>query len=296
MAGMSKRAMAEIEAEARRNERQYKNALMKLVSQINRLIAGEADPSMIVAALKTFAESKAVTEWAETSARRMITGVLASEKRSWRLAASSSMKGRAIYAALRKELVNTPVGIAVNEIVAQNSLLIKTVPRDLAAQFSAYAQKMQMAGARPEQIAMEMQRKAPQLAGYQVRRIARTESAKAATALKQARSEVIGCDWYIWHTCQDERVRGYKTNPQGGHYKMEGILCRWSDPPNPEALFPYPGGKSVGPYHPGGIYNCRCIAMQIVALEDITFPCKAHVHGKIVQIGSLNELKSLSAA
>ncbi|MBQ9211092.1 MAG: hypothetical protein IJ153_10965 [Clostridia bacterium] len=293
---MSKQAMAAMEAEARRNERQYKNALMKLVGEITRLIANEADPAMIVTALRTFADSKAVTEWAEASARRMVTGVLASEKRSWRMAASSSMKGRAIYAALRKELTNTPVGIAVNEIVANNSLLIKTVPRDLAAQFSEYALKMTMQGVRPEQIAVEMQRKAPQLAGYQVRRIARTESAKASSALKQARSEVIGCDWYIWHTCQDERVRGYKTNPQGGHYKMEGILCRWSDPPNPEALFPYPGGKSVGPYHPGGIYNCRCIALQVVALEDISFPCKAHIHGKIVQIGSLNELKRLAAA
>ena len=205
----------------------------------------------------------------------------------------TSMKGREIYAALKKELTNTPVGIAVNEIVEGNSLLIKTVPRNLARQFSSYAQKMQMAGVRPEQIAAEMQKKAPQLAGYQVRRIARTESAKASTALIQARCESLGCDWYVWRTCMDERVRGY---PQGGHYKMEGVICRWSDPPNPEALFPYKGGKSAGSYHPGGIYNCRCIALPVVALEDISFPCRVHVHGKIVHIGSLNEFKKVAFA
>lgn len=289
MATVTKKVMAAIETEARKNERLYKNNLMRLVAKIKKIVMEESDPADIVAVLRTLSTSKEFSKVIELSVRRMITGVSVAEKRSWRMAASSSMMGKRVYAALVNQTNNTAVGAAINEIVANNSKLIKTVPSDLALQFSRYAQEMQMKGIRPEAIAAEMQAKAPQLAAYQLRRIARTESAKAATALTQTRSLAVGCEWYIWHTCQDERVRD-------SHAPMEGILCRWSDPPSPETLFPSKYSKPAGNYHPGGIYNCRCIALPVIALEDIKFPVKAHFNGKIVTIGSLNEFKERVAA
>lgn len=289
MAFMNEAAMAALEAERRKNERLYKKLLMRCVGEMDRLVAGVDDPSKIVALIRQYAETKAFQELMERAVSRMITAVGSAEKSTWRQAAIASTKGKVIYAALRDEVHNTAIGPAINEIVANNSLLIKTVPRDIAAKFAAYAQRMQMKGVRPADIAREMQKKAPQLAAYQVRRIARTETAKAASALMQARCNEIGCEWYIWHTCEDERVRT-------SHSQMEGVLCRWSDPPNPEALFPMKGVKAHGPYHPGGIYNCRCIALPVIGPEDLSFPCKAHVHGKIVMIGSLKEFNRLSAA
>lgn len=289
MAFMNKADIAALEAERRKNERLYKKLLMRCVGEMDRLVVGVNDPSKIVALIRQYSETKPFQELMERAVSRMITAVGSAVKSTWRRAAIASTKGKVIYASLRDEVHNTAIGPAINEIVANNSLLIKTVPRDIAAEFSAYALQMHMKGVRPEDIAREMQKKAPQLAAYQVRRIARTETAKAASALMQARCNEIGCEWYIWHTCEDERVRT-------SHSQMEGVLCRWSDPPNPEALFPMKGVKSNGSYHPGGIYNCRCIALPVIGPEDLSFPCKAHVHGKIVSIGSLKEFKRLSAA
>lgn len=289
MAVATKKVMAEIETAARKNERIYKSDLMRLVAKIKKLVAAEADPSRIVAVLRRYSESKEFADYVGRVVRRMSARVSVTERMGWRLAAAESMQGKRVYTALVNQVNNTAIGTAINEIVANNSLLIKTVPQDIAAQFSQYAQKMQMRGVRPEQIMLEMQEKAPQLASYQLRRIARTESAKAATALTQTRSLAVGCEWYIWHTCQDERVRD-------SHAPMEGVLCRWSDPPSPEVLFPSKNSKPAGAYHPGGIYNCRCIALPVIAMEDIKFPVKAHMSGKIVLIGSLNEFKRLVAA
>ncbi len=69
---------------------------------------------------------------------------------------------------------------------------------------------------------------------------------------------------------------------------MNGVLCRWSDPPNPEGMFG--GHDSGGFYHPGGIYNCRCIALPVIDYRDISFPVRAHVHGSIYSIGSVGDL------
>lgn len=281
--------MAALEAERRKNERLYKKALMRCTGEIDRLVAGIKDPEEIISAVRKYAESREFMELAERAVSRMITAAGSAEKSTWRQAALASTKGKLIFSALRDDVHNTALGAAINEIIANNSTLIKTVPKDIALRLSSYAARMQMKGARPEEIAKEMQEKAPQLAAYQVRRIARTESAKAASALIQARCEQLACNWYFWHTCEDERVRT-------SHGKMEGVLCRWSDPPNPEALFPMKGVRAHGPYHPGGIFNCRCIALPVIGPEDITFPCKVHVHGKIVTIGSLKEFNRLSAA
>lgn len=172
-------------------------------------------------------------------------------------------------------------------IITQNANLIQTVPQQLAARFSAYAAQQAMKGVRPADIAQQMQKQAPYLTDVQVTRIARTESAKAQSALMEARCQALDVRMYQWYTCKDERVRD-------SHRLMHGVYCLWSDPPDPEALA---GEKSSGhPYHPGGIYNCRCIALPVIFEADIAFPARVHVGGKIIRVGSLKALHAALAA
>jgi uncharacterized protein with gpF-like domain len=108
--------------------------------------------------------------------------------------------------------------------------------------------------------------------------IARTETSKATTGLVMARSSSIGLNWLVWHSTGgiggDGRTRL-------AHRKMDGILMRWSDPPNPEALFPEKKVKAYGNYLPGATFNCRCWPAPLIRLDDVSWPAKVYMDGKI---------------
>lgn len=270
-------------AERKKAERRYQ----RLVDRVLRMAENQvklipnATPADITRVLLQIAATPQFDEMCQAAAQQIVTMLAVGQKASWRAAARASSQGLKIYKALMQETTNTVLGQQISGIVAQNATLIKTVPQRMAQQFAELARKREFEGIRPEQITQEMLRKAPQLREFEAKRIARTESAKASTALVQARSESLGLDFYIWRTAGDERVRD-------AHSKMNGVICRWSDPPNPEAIA---GVRSYGSYHPGGIFNCRCIALTVIAIEDISFPAKVHIAGKIETIGSLKSFK-----
>lgn len=269
-------------AQRRKAERRYRNMLVSLLKMMERKIEGIADPDEIIRILKGIAASPQFERLCNETALQMATMTAVGQKASWRAAAAASSKGRIIYEALRAETTNTVLGQTIQNIVLENSKLIKTVPRDMAERFSKLAQQRWSEGVRPSAITEEILKEAPHLREFEARRIAQTESAKASTALVQARAEMLGLDFYIWRTARDgDRVRE-------SHQIMEGVICRWSDPPAPEKLA---GAKSRGTYHPGGIYNCRCIPLTIVDIENIQFPAKVHISGKIKTIRSLKAFK-----
>jgi uncharacterized protein with gpF-like domain len=59
---------------------------------------------------------------------------------------------------------------------------------------------------------------------------------------------------------------------------MEGVLVNWKNPPSPEELA---GEPSVGKYHAGCIWNCRCYPEPIIDLDDVEWPSKVYHDGKI---------------
>jgi SPP1 gp7 family putative phage head morphogenesis protein len=213
-------------------------------------------------------------EFAERVARNMATAVLKSNALGWRGAAASSTKSHLIYSLLRDEL-NGPVGREVERLVHENASLIRTLPLDIAAKTNAYVASQQRRGVRSETIAKELKERLPELKAASIRLIARTETAKAETAVTQARAQSIGLNWYQWGTSEDQRVRT-------SHKKMDGVLCRFNEPPAPEALI---GEKSsLGHYAPGGCPNCRCLALPLVSLEEVPWPHKVYVNGSITRM------------
>lgn len=270
-------------------ENSFRRALMRVVHDIREIIKNLRTPEAITAAITNYQQSDAFKTLAYRSAARMVTATDVGQKKTWRLAANESTVSREIYEALRDETRNTAVGQQIEDLVFQNARLISTVPQNVARQFADFAYRQYSKGVRPEQIAEAMQKKAPQLTSFQVRRIARTESAKAASALMEARCESMQIDFYVWYTCHDSRVRH-------SHDKMDGILCRWDDPPDPELLFPSKQCRDSGThYHPGGIYNCRCIALPVIDLKTLSFPIR-YAHGnKVETIRNLAQLRQIAA-
>lgn len=270
-------------AERRKAEDRYRRKLKRIFKGIEERLAGLTDPSEITATLIAIANSPKFDRLCTEATRQAVTLLAVGQKATWRAAAAASSKGRSIYKALKAETTNGIVGQTVNNIVLENSSLIKSVPRDIARDLSQLARERYAQGIRPEQIAKEMQAKAAHLTQTEVRRIARTEAGKASTAIIQARAQSLGEEFYVWETSGDGRVRK-------SHEIMDGVICRWSDPPSPEALA---GEKrTYGNYHPHGIFNCRCLALPIVALDDIIFPAKIHVSGSIKTVQNLAQFKA----
>ena len=263
-------------------ERRYRRLLDEIFRKIEQKTAGLTDPDEVAEALRFFADSPQFGRMCEEAARQMATMLAVGQKADWRAAASASSQGRKIYKLLMEETTNTAVGQTVSNIVAENSLLIKTVPRNMAGKISELARQRRFEGQRPDEILQEIMEQQPHLREFEARRLARTESAKASTALVQARAEAMNLDFYIWRTANDG------TRVRESHRIMERVICRWSEPPNPEAMA---GERSYGNYHPGGIFNCRCWAQVIVALEDISFPIKAHKGGSITTLTNLDQFK-----
>ena len=252
-----------------RNTRQYLKDLEAWVDEFMpwSITGGVYEPELILP--PTFQEQAAL-EAAELIARRMITGLAVTNARSWRAAASQSLKGRRIYAGLRTEM-GGPVGMRVDELVRQQVQLIRSIPQSVARRAAAFIGAEQRRGVRSESIVNALRAKLPATAYSQVKTLARTEVGRAETALTRARSERLGLAWYEWATSRDKRVRL-------SHRKMDSVLVAWADPPSPELLA---GERSQGHYHAGSIYNCRCIALPLVDLSEVRWPHRVFAHGKV---------------
>lgn len=103
-------------------------------------------------------------------------------------------------------------------------------------------------GLRVEEIRAKLQERAD-VSESRAELIARDQTLKLNGALTEIRQTSAGIDEYIWSTSLDERVRD-------SHAALEGQRFSWSSPPE------------VG--HPGQDYQCRCLAIPVVAeLEDL---------------------------
>ncbi|WPS86474.1 phage minor head protein [Brevibacillus halotolerans] len=202
---------------------------------------------------------------------KMVTHLFSDAGRTWRQAAKTNSKGRLIFHALQKEM-RGHIGAAVRLQAERNAAVIKSLPIDIAKQVNEHVLREVMKGTRSTEIALQIKEFFPEASEAKANLIARTEVSKTSTALTQARCEFVGADWYIWRTSEDSRVRD-------SHQLMDGVLVKWSNPPNPEKL---DGVKrTFGHYHAGEIFNCRCYAEPVIDLDLINWPAKVHYDGRI---------------
>lgn len=204
-------------------------------------------------------------------ARRMVQGVSIQNARSWRQAALQAGSQR-IYRALQLEMQG-PVAQEYRRLIRENAMLIKSLPNDLAISTSRFVAAQQRKGIRSEEIAEQLRARLPQLTVNRIHLIARTETAKAETAFSQVRAENLGIRWYEWATAKDQRVRK-------SHQKMNEVLVAWANPPSPEALVHE--RSTLGHYAPGGCPNCRCVAIPLVRLDEVSWPHRVYVNSTIV--------------
>ena len=264
----------------RRIEKRYAAAINTILKGLYRRLAGVRSPFQMLEVIRGFARSPTMNKAAREAAQAMVTNLLKDGVRGWRNAARRGSKGKMIHQALKGEIKGNEAFYA---IISQNAKLIQTVPETMAERLSAKMAKGQIAGKRPEELMKDIQREFPHLSAVQARRIARTETSKASTAITRVRSESAGLTWYVWCTSDDSRVRD-------SHAKMDGVIVSWKEPPSPEELVREP---SYGHYHAGEIFNCRCYAAPLVSIDDVTWPHKVYYMGRI-QSMTLAQFKRIS--
>jgi SPP1 gp7 family putative phage head morphogenesis protein len=258
----------------KRIESDYSSSMMKMANYFfSKAVEGMDSYDEQLEVLRSASSKPTFMEWANTVARRMITGLYASSASTWREAASIGTEGKQIHKMLSNELEGV-TGHKVQELVRNNADLISSLPLEVSKKVTALVQKLAAKGMRYEAISKLLVEKklVKKLTKQRITLIARTETSKASTALTRARAEDLDLDWYVWRTSKDGRVRN-------SHKHMEGVLVSWSEAPAPELLA---GVKSkLGHYHAGDAPNDRCYPQPVLSLSSLQWPMKVYYAGQI---------------
>lgn len=226
-------------------ERHYAGQLSKIadhVGMVVRVLSGKPDASeRIGGALAKYADALEV--WAESAAAKMLFDVGKSDERAWRERSAEIGRG------LAKEIAEAPTGDLMRAKLAEQVTLIKSLPINAAQRVHDLAIKAVADGSRAGEIAAEIMRTGEVTRSRAVL-IARTEVARTASALTQARAEHVGSEGYLWETAGDSAVRD-------DHAELDGRYFRWDSPPIADK-------RTGARAHPGGIYNCRCVASPVI--------------------------------
>lgn len=205
--------------------------------------------------------------WARATGALMVSEVSRRDYTAW------VRHARLLNRELDKELLRggTITGDLMRRIVDEQVDLITSIPLEAAQKIQDISQVYWTQGRRfeeglREEVLKERQSIAAKLLIEGINAttqsvynratlIARTETAKTASAVTQSRAQYIGSTHYIWKTARDADVRPM-------HKRLEGTVHAWDDPPVAE--------ENGDQHHPGEFPNCRCYASPILpAPEDI---------------------------
>ncbi|MFJ7312530.1 phage minor head protein [Pseudomonas sp. NPDC098747] len=226
-----------------RAERQYQSQLTKVARFVGDIINGfpPDEPSVVPAMTNTLERySELLHDWAISTASRMIAEVNQQDKKAW-VARSEDMSKT-----LRDEILNAPTGQAMRGLLAEQVVLIKSIPLKAAER----VHELTLQGIEDATRASEISKKIMASGGVAESRanlIARTEVSRTASTLLEARARSVGSKGYIWRTSEDTDVRD-------SHKKMNGEFVSWDEPPTLDNL--------TG--HAGCLPNCRCYPDPVI--------------------------------
>ena len=221
----------------------YERKLRGVAREVTKLIrAYDPIDFASVAKLKQALNSYSILidPWAQRIAQDTIKEILVQDVKLWKEHTQEMGK------ALRNEILNAPTGEAFRQLMEQNVVLIKSIPIEAAQKVHEMVMGQLSNGSRPNSLIEEIVR-IGNVTTSRATLIARTETARAANVLVQARAEYVGSDGYVWRTSKDLVVRL-------SHRKMNGVYVKWSEPPTLD--------KMTG--HAGCLPNCRCWCDPII--------------------------------
>lgn len=229
----------------KRAERVYTQQLSRLARHVGEIVSQFEPTIETVPTLENMLRQYAVAlaPWAKITAMKMLSEIDHRDRAAWQ---SNSLQ---ISEALRREILNAPVGERMRQLLDDQVGLITSLPIEAAKRVHELTLKGLENSERAAEVEREIMRTG-EVTASRARLIARTETSRTATALVQARAEHVGSEFYIWRSSGDGDVRP-------DHKRLNGKAFRWDSPPVADE-------KSGARAHPGMIYNCRCYAEPVL--------------------------------
>jgi SPP1 gp7 family putative phage head morphogenesis protein len=243
--------------QVRKVEGRYAQQLRAVGRTVGRLINAFdiGDQSVIPEMLEMLARyAETLQPWARATARRLIAEISRRDAVAW------FKSSRDIGVGLRELIEQAPIGFVAQQLVNDQVDLITSLPIEAGRRVQKHTMEFVTSGRRYDEL-VELVKASGEVTTSRATLIARTETAKAQSAIMQARAQFVGADQYIWRTVRDSRVRAE-------HRRLEGTVHRWNDPPVAEA-----NGER---HHPGEFPNCFPGSTLISSLE---FGCRGLYRG-----------------
>ena len=153
---------------------------------------------------------------------------------------------------------------SIGQWVNRNVNLITSVPQETLTELRTIIQSGWQQGTHNRVISKQIE------AVYNVKKRkaefwARDQVSKLNAEITQQQQKDAGVQEYVWSTSKDERVRGNPSGlwPEGKHYGFNGKRFSWAEPPEVA-----PGRNC----HPGEDYRCRCVALPVFNLPNLSLP------------------------
>lgn len=248
VASFIKRKSNERFLNGRKAERTYARQLRGVARQINAIVkafAPNGSVNDLNAMQSTLARySELLRPWARAVGAGMLSEVSRRDETAW------FEHGAEMGRLLREEIRTAPTGDMLREMLERQVSLITSLPIEAGQRVHKLTTESLINSSRASEIAKEILRTG-EVTESRAILIARTETARTAASLTQARAQHVGSTHYIWHTATDSDVRP-------GHKAMNGRVFRWDSPPEVEE-----NGRYMR-HGPGEIWNCRCWAEPVI--------------------------------
>lgn len=226
-------------------ERSYAVALRKIAKHVGDIVRGftpgdESQLPELLSMLEGYA--RLLAPWARSAAQRMIAEVGRRDDQAWR------KLGATLGRNLRIEVATAPVGAMMRQLQQEQVEYITSIPIEAGQRVQALTRELVTGGRRYDE-AVPMILASGSVTSSRATLIARTETAKAASALTQSRAQYVGATHFVWQTARDRDVRLL-------HRKLQGRTFAFDDPP----IIGEKGQRGL----PGTIFNCRCWIEPII--------------------------------
>lgn len=268
--------------QTRRIENEYVKSLYTLCDMFRKIAesVGE-DQELYRQRMNNFQNSYQYEKFITSAVKRMVTPLSSINEQTWRKAARKSTQSKFLYGLLIDDIKKNHEAM-INDQIIENASLIRTLPNDVAEKVVKNIAEEAIKGKRARSIEKIIRQDTDKHSRASARLIARTEVAKTQSAITKSRAQNLDMHWYVWRTALDgNRVRK-------SHRLMEGVIVNWNDPPSPEELA---GEQSVGRYHAGNIWNCRCYSEVLLDVDDVKWPHKVYRNGQITKMNKTEFLK-----
>ena len=268
--------------QTRRIENEYVKSLYTLCDMFRKIAesVGE-DQELYRQRMNNFQNSYQYEKFITSAVKRMVTPLSSINEQTWRKAARKSTRSKFLYGLLIDDIKQNHEAM-INDQIITNASLIRTLPNDVAEKVVKNIAEEAIKGKRARSIEKIIRQDTDKHSRASARLIARTEVAKTQSAITKSRAQNLDMNWYVWRTALDgNRVRK-------SHRLMEGVIVNWNDPPSPEELA---GEQSVGRYHAGNIWNCRCYSEVLLDVDDVKWPHEVYRNGQITKMNKTEFMK-----